>query len=126
MLFIFCAATCLRIGEALGVEIKHISQDFLTVSIVQKVRSGRVEQRLKSEDSCREVDLHSSVAALLKKLVGDRKSGFLFCTRNGKPLWPTNIIRRHLHQALKELGYFKPDKGQSQGRESRIPAIPLN
>jgi integrase len=111
VLFILCAATGLRIGEALGVEIKHISQDFLTISIVQKVRSGRVEQRLKSEDSFREVDLHSSVAALLKEYVGDRKSGFLFCTRNGKPLWPTNIVRRHLHQALKELGYVNPIRG---------------
>jgi integrase len=111
MLFILCAASGLRIGEALGIEIKHISPDFLTISIVQKVRSGRVEQRLKSEDSFREVDLHPSVAALLKEFVGDRKSGFLFCTRNGKPLWPTNIIRRHLHQALKALGYVNPIRG---------------
>jgi hypothetical protein len=65
MFFILCAATGLRIGEALGIEIKHISSDFLTISIVQKVRDGRVEQRLKSEDSLREVDLHPSVADLV-------------------------------------------------------------
>ncbi len=111
MLFILCAATGLRIGEALGIEIKHISPDFLTISIVQKVRSGRVEQRLKSEASFREVDLHPSMADLLKEFVGDRKSGFLFCTRSGKPLWPTNIIRRHLHPALKQLGYVNAIKG---------------
>ena len=111
MLFIFCAATGLRIGEALGIEIKHISPDFLTISIVQKVHSGRVEQRLKSEDSLREVDLHSSIAALLKEFVGDRKSGFLFSTRQGRPLWPTNIIRRHLHKALKQLAYVNPIRG---------------
>jgi integrase len=111
VLFILCAATGLRIGEALGIEIKHISPDFVTISIVQKIRSGRVEQRLKSEDSFREVDLHSSVAVLLKEFVGDRKSGFLFCTRTGRPLWPTNIIRRHLHKALKRLGYVNPIRG---------------
>jgi integrase len=111
MLFILCAATGLRIGEALGIEIKHISADFLTISIVQKVHNGRLEQRLKSEDSVREVDLHPSVAALLKDFVGDRKFGFLFCTRNGRPLWPTNIIRRHLHSALRELGYVNPITG---------------
>jgi integrase len=43
--------------------------------------------------------------------VGDRKSGFLFCTQNGRPLWPTNIIRRHLHQALQQLGYVNPTTG---------------
>lgn len=38
-------------------------------------------------------------------------SGFLFCTRNGKPLSPSNIIRRHLHKALKQLNYVNPFTG---------------
>ena len=45
MVFILCGATGLRIGEALGIEIdKHISPDFLTISVKQKVRHGKVEQ----------------------------------------------------------------------------------
>src|SRR5260370_29613026 len=35
----------------------------------------------------------------------------LFCTRTWKPLSPTNIIRRHLHLALKELNYMNPYTG---------------
>ena len=42
MVFILYGAAGLRIGEVLGIEIdKHISSDFLTMSIVQKVRHGK-------------------------------------------------------------------------------------
>lgn len=95
-----------------GVEIdKHISPDFLTISIMQKVRRGKVEQRLKTARGLRQVDLHPAIAALLKEFAGDRTSGFLFCTRKGKPLSPSNIIRRHLHKALNELKYINPFTG---------------
>ena len=45
------------------------------------------------------------------EFVGDRTVGFLFCTRKGKPLSATNIIRRHLHKALKELNYVNAFTG---------------
>jgi integrase len=111
-IFVLCGAGGFRVGEVLGIEIdKHISPDFLTISVKQKVHHGRVEQRLKTANGIRQVDLHPAIAALLKEFVGDRKSGFLFCTRNGKPLSATNIIRRHLHKALKELNYINPHTG---------------
>jgi len=106
MLFIVCGAAGLRIGEALGIEIdRHISPDFLTIRIRQKTRQCKVEKRLKTESALRDVDLHPAIASLLKEFVGERKAGFLFCTRNGKPVSPTNIIRRHLHPALKQIGF---------------------
>jgi integrase len=112
MIFVLGGAGALRVGEALGIEIdKHISPDFLTISIKQKVHHGRVEQRLKTANGVRQVDLHPAIANLLREFVGDRKTGFLFCTRNGKPLSATNIIRRHLHKALKELNYINPHTG---------------
>jgi integrase len=112
MVFILSGATGLRIGETLGIEIdKHISPDFQTLYIKQKVRHGKVEQRLKTKNGVRQVDLHPAIAALLREFVGDRKKGFLFCTRLRKPLSPTNIIRRHLHAALKQLNYVNPFKG---------------
>jgi integrase len=112
MIFVLAGGSGFRVGEVLGIEIdKHISPDFLTISIKQKVHHGRVEQRLKTANGLRQVDLHPAIAALLKEFVGDRKSGFLFCTRVGKPLSPTNIIRRHLHKALKELNYVNPFTG---------------
>jgi integrase len=112
MIFILCGAAGLRIGEVLGIEInKHVSQDFLTISIKQKVHHGNVEQRLKTANGLRDVDLHSAIAALLREFVGDRTEGFLFSTRTGKPLSPSNIIRRHLHKALKALNYVNPYTG---------------
>jgi len=90
---------------------KHISSDFLTLDIKQQVRRGRIDQRLKTANAVRQVDLHPAIATLLKQFVGGRKVGLLFCTRTGKPLSPTNIVRRHLHMALKELNDLNPCTG---------------
>jgi integrase len=107
MVFILCGATGLRIGEALGIEIdKHISSDFMTISINQKVRHCKVEDRVKTASSVRKVDLHPTITRMLKDFVEGRKAGFLFCSRNGKPVASSNIARRHLHPALKQLGFI--------------------
>jgi integrase len=112
MLFILCGAAGLRISEALGIEIdKHTSSDFKTISIRQQARHCKVKERLKTTNAVRDVDLHPAIANLLKDFVGDRKSGFLFSSRNGKPLSSSNVIRRHLHPALKELNYVNPHTG---------------
>jgi hypothetical protein len=69
MIFILCGAAGLRIGEVLGIEIdKHISPDFLTLDIKQKVRHGLVEQRLKTANGFRQVDLHPCERFLIKKM----------------------------------------------------------
>ena len=70
-----------------------------------------VKTRLKTPSAERDVDIHSAVASLLKAFIGDRESGFLFASRTGKPLASSNVIRRHLHPALKELGYVNPYTG---------------
>ena len=115
MLFVLCGATGMRIGEALGLEIdKHIASDFQTLRIEQKARHCTIENRLKTKNAAREVDLHSSIASLLREFVGDRKSGFLFRSRWGKPLSSSNIVKRHLHPALKELGYINPITGTAK------------
>jgi integrase len=102
----------MRIGEALGLEIeKHISLDFRTVTIEQKVRHCKVEYRVKTDSAKRKVDLHPSVANLLQEFIGERRKGFLFQSRNGKPLSSSNILKRHLHPALKELGYINQITG---------------
>jgi integrase len=113
--FILSGASGLRIGEALGLEIdKHISPDFLTISVEQKVRHCKVEGRLKTVSAFRKIDLHPAIAAMLQEFAGERKSGFLFCTRNGKPLGSSCILRRHLHPALEQLGFINPFTGTSK------------
>ncbi len=112
MLFVVAGAAGLRVGEALGIEIdKHLSSDCSVVTVEQKARQGRVERRVKSINSKRQVDIDPAVAKLLKGFIGTRTSGFLFQTRNGKPLTLTNVLRRHLHPALKKLGYANPHTG---------------
>lgn len=112
MIFILCGAAGLRIGEALGIDIlKHISPDFRSLIIEQKARNCKIEYRVKTRNSSRTVDLHPNVAALLKEYVGDRNTGLLFASRNGKPLSQSNILKRHLHPALLKLGYINPATG---------------
>jgi integrase len=66
MLFILCAAAGLRMGEALGIDIKDISPDCLTIKLQQKAWRGQIQKRLKTENGKREIDLHPTVAAMLK------------------------------------------------------------
>jgi hypothetical protein len=66
----------LRVGEALGLEIgKHISEDCRTFSIQQKAKRGKIQPYLKTENGEREVDLCTSLAAMLKDHIGARTSG---------------------------------------------------
>lgn len=112
MLFIVAGAGGLRVGEALGIEIdKHLSADCSIINVEQKARRGRVERRLKTVSAKRQVNLHPDVAKLVKQFISTRSSGFLFQTRTGEPLSLTNILRRHLHPALGELGYLNPRTG---------------
>ena len=37
----------------------------------------------------------------------ERKSGLLFCSRNGKPLYRSSVLRRKLHPVLVQLGQPK-------------------
>ena len=115
MVFTLCGAAGLRIGEALGLEIeKHISPDFLTISIEQKARQAKIEGRVKTASAVRKVDLHPTIASMLKEFAGERNTGFLFRTRNGKPMGTSNILRRHLHPALKILGFINPHTANSK------------
>jgi site-specific recombinase XerD len=104
LLFVLLGSTGIRIGEALGIEIdKHFADGFTTLLIRQKVWNGRVQPFLKTENGRRDVDLHSSIAAMVKDFVGDRRSGFLFSSKSGRPLLQSNILRSSLHPILTEL-----------------------
>jgi integrase len=70
-----------------------------------------VEHYLKTDKAYRDIDLHSSVAKMLKEFIGCRTSGFLFRSKKGQPLSDSNILNRHLHPALKKLGWCDPTTG---------------
>jgi integrase len=107
MLFILCGASGLRIGEALGIRIEKILDGGTRIIINEKAWHGEIHDYLKTENGEREIDLPENVAKALVEFIGDRKSGLLFRTRNGKQLSQSNILRRHLHPALAAVGFEK-------------------
>jgi integrase len=103
VLYALLAGSGLRVGEALGLEIKHLSSDCRTITVEQSCWEGDI-QTPKTKNAYRQVDLCTPLADLLKAFIGDRQSGSVFSNRAGKPLSQTNIVRRSLHPILKELG----------------------
>ena len=124
----FCAllgGTGLRAGEAIGLEIdKHISKDFRTLYIRQKVRRTKLEFFLKTDAGRRDVDLCPKLAALLKAYVRGRTSGFLFRNRKGSFVSQTNLLRRGLHPALEKLK--QPKAGFHAFRRYRLTWLRKN
>jgi integrase len=103
MLCILLAASGLRIGEALGLEVRHF--DGTSVHVMQTIWGNRGQvQAPKTEAAERYVDLHPDVAALLKQFIGTRKTGYIFQTSGGKPLTKSIVLRRGLHPLLAVLG----------------------
>jgi integrase len=96
----------LRIGEALGLEIdKHLSEDFRTLSIVQKAIRGEIQLYLKTKNGTREVDLCSDLARMLREYVGDRRSGLLFHSSTGAQLLQSNALSDSLHPILDYMAH---------------------
>ena len=124
MLYVLCASSGLRIGEALGINISNISTDRSTIKVCEKAWKGQIQTFLKTENGAREVDLHPTVAAMLRDFIGDRTSGLLFCSRNGKPLSQSNILRRSLHPLLAKLG--QPKAGNHGFRRFRTTWLRKN
>lgn len=107
VLFILCAASGLRFGEALGIETPNVSVDGSCIRICKKAWQGQMHDFLKTKNGEREIDLHSSVAKILRDFIGERKSGLLFPSRTGRPLHQSDILRRVLHPILAKLGQPK-------------------
>lgn len=102
-LYALLAGTGLRIGEALATKLDPDSEDHTTISsdcktihVRKSVWNGR-EQKPKTENAIRSVDIPGTLAAFLKTFAGDRTSGFLFQTDSGLPLGQSNILRDSLH-----------------------------
>lgn len=121
VVFILFAASGLRAGELLGLEVKHFLGN--AVKVQQSVWSGDV-QTPKTKSAYRFVELHSSVADMLRNFIGDRKEGFIFAARNGSSLRQSNFVRRILHPVLKELGIEK--QGLHGFRRYRVTHLESN
>ena len=97
----------LRIGEALGLEVRHISPDFRTLSIRQSANRGIIKERTKTVNGIRDIDVCASIATMLRDFIGDRTEGLLFHSPSGNQLLQSNILFRSLHPILTKLGLPK-------------------
>ncbi|MGA8981861.1 MAG: tyrosine-type recombinase/integrase [Candidatus Acidiferrales bacterium] len=104
LIYVLFAASGLRAGELFGLEVKHLNGNAITVA--QSIWEGRV-QTPKTVNAFRQVDLHPTVAAMLRDFIGHRKQGYLFRTRTGTPFLQSNFLRSSLHPILEELGIEK-------------------
>ena len=121
MFYTLCASAGLRFGEALGIDIKNISPDCTTINICQKAWRGQIHNYLKSENGKREIDLHPTVAAMLKDFVGERNCGLLFSTRTGRQLSQQNILKRSLHPILSWESTCSPGRRSRSSRRCAMP-----
>lgn len=96
----------MRISELLALEIgKCISSDFTVINIhQQRGKRGTVEPYPKTDSGFREIDLCPALASILREYVGDRKSGFLFCTKSGKMFSKENLWRDGFQTVVRDMG----------------------
>ena len=106
ILYSLLAGTGLRVGEAFGLELKHLSPDCRTITIEQSCWEGDL-QTPKTKNAYRQVDLCIALADLLKAFIGGRQSGLVFTNRVGKPLSQSKVLRRSLYPTLNEIGAEK-------------------
>lgn len=101
VLFALLAASGLRIGEALAIEINAdpettttLSADCCVIYVNSIVlQDGTKQEFPKTNAGVREVDIHPDVAVLLTELIDERKSGYLFCTVSGKAILYSNLYK---------------------------------
>ena len=60
-----------RANEIRFTERNWTSHEPVVRKIYQKIWQDKIQEFLKTEDGNREIDLHSSVAALLREFIGD-------------------------------------------------------
>jgi integrase len=104
VLYTLLAASGLRIGEALALQVEHYQSG--TLHIQQGIWNGCI-QSPKTLAGIREVDLTAPVAALLENFLAERKTGFIFRTNRRNAFSPSTVLRRNLHPILIAMGREK-------------------
>jgi hypothetical protein len=66
-------------------------------------RRGDIQPYIKTQNGERDVDLCTSLTAMLKEFIGTRTSGLVFCTSSGRQILQTDILRDSLHPILETV-----------------------
>lgn len=125
VLFALLAGSGMRIGEALGLRVEHLADDLSTVRVIQSAWRGRA-QSPKTVNAVREIDLHSSLAALLEAFVKGRTDGYLFPSSSGRPLTARNVIRDGFDKFRVQLQLTQPGLGFHAFRRFRTSHLRKN
>lgn len=126
-LYALLAGTGLRIGEALAIKLDEYSEEHTTISsdrrtihVRKSIWNGK-EQKPKTENAIRSVDVPTTLATYLNSFAGDRSSGFLFQTDSGLPLGQSNVLRNSLHNLGVEGFHCFRRFRTSHLRKNRVP-----
>jgi integrase len=106
MLYALLAGTGMRVGEALGLDLSNVSADCRTISVKESLWQNQIVTP-KTDAALRTIELCEPLADMLREFIGNRTQGLLFQNRSGRGLAQSNVVRRHLHPILKELGIEK-------------------
>jgi len=134
VLFGLLPATGIRIGEALAIEIGGDPEKVTTLSKdcrVLYIRSiilqdGTRQLKPKTPSAIREVDIHPDMVKELSDLIGNRTSGFLFCTESGQPILYANFIKNIFDHILydREQPIMKREgKGWKKVGATKFPGV---
>ena len=88
---------------------------------VRKSVRGTSEQKPKTENAIRSIDVCDSLAIFLKEFVAGRSSGFLFQSDSGLPLLQSNLLRDWLHKLTVESFHTFRRFRTSTLRKTRVP-----
>jgi integrase len=105
VLYTLLAATGLRIGEALALEVGHCHA-VVTIQVSQGLWNGKL-QSPKTRAGVREVDIPGVLLPMLEQVIGNRTTGFIFHGRNGRPLHQAEVLCCNLHPILASMGREK-------------------
>jgi len=125
VLLALLAGTGLRIGEALALTVNDFTDDFTTIKVSQSIY-GRTIQTPKTPNAICEIDIPSSLAALIRTYVDERRSGYLFESRAGRPLIQRNVLRDALGKVRRDLNLDQHGKGFHAFRRFRTTHLRKN
>jgi integrase len=126
-MYALAAGSGLRAGELLAIKLDPYSEDHTTITPdcktihVRKSVWGTNEQKPKTANAVRSVDLCEPLAAYLREFIGGRTSGFLFQSDSGRPLFQSNIIRDSLSKRNVEGFHCFRRFRAAQLRKARVP-----
>jgi len=100
--FATAAGTGTRSGELRGLRIADVDLVNAIIHVRRSVWEGD-EQSPKSKNVYHKIGIDPSLVQILKEYICQRKTGYVFETRNGTPLSAGNVVERELWPILDKL-----------------------